>query len=151
MTNDGKETVITYVKDLTHFMNIVVEGRIIKSPRVSIACDFGQDALIATMLIFDLEDLKNNNDDPLLAGGTERTLIIGAADQVPESTFSANLLLNKKLCLQKFKPLHNFIADLKFVSIVLGLSRGQPTHSCPYCIGRRTRTSFVDSTGKKKF
>ena len=29
MTNDGKETVITYVKDLTHFMNIVVEGRII--------------------------------------------------------------------------------------------------------------------------
>ena len=49
MTNDGKETVITYVKDLTHFMNIVMEGRIIKSPRVSIACDFGQDALITTM------------------------------------------------------------------------------------------------------
>ena len=151
MTNDGKETVVTYVKDLTHFMNIVVEGRGIKSPRVAVSCDFGQDALIATISVFDINDLENNSDDPMSAGGTERTLIIGAADQVPESTFSANLLLNSKLSLHKFVHLHNFIADLKFVSILSGLARGQPTNGCPYCIGRRVRTPFVDSSGKKRF
>ena len=88
----------------------------------------------------DNSDRHANNG--LKQTGYHNTGIILDADACPESHSNLTTLLDK-LNLPNFKYKFKFVADKKCLNICLGLSPGNPTFSCPYCLGCK-----YDANGK---
>ena len=142
------QTSITYCKDLNSVADLVTKGRKIKKPYHVLSADYGQGETIVTMSTFEISETTPTTE-VVKSGGTSRTLIVCAADQVMESRDAAHLILVQKLKLPQFSHMTVLVLDLKMVCLVTGLSGGLPTYGCPYCLGRRTQKQYVVD-GRKK-
>ena len=139
---NGKDTVVTYVDCLDDIIDIIRNGRGLRRPWVMIGADLGQNELLIVLSVVDQDDSEDSEDsEDKKAVGAARSLIIGAADCVTESTESIKFLLIEKLKLDKLKSEFVLCLDLKMVAIVTGLSDGLPKFGCPYCVSCRDRVS----------
>ena len=136
---NGKDTVVTYVDCLDDIIDIIRNSRGLRRPWVMIGADLGQNELLIVLSVVDQDNSEDSEDKK--AVGAARSLIIGAADCVTESTESIKFLLIEKLKLDKLKSEFVLCLDLKMVAIVTGLSDGLPKFGCPYCVSCRDRVS----------
>ena len=95
-----------------------------------IGADLGQNELLIVLSVVDQDDSEDSEDKK--AVGAARSLIIGAADCVTESTESIKFLLIEKLKQDKLKSKFVQCLDLKMVSIITGLSDSYPKFGCLY-------------------
>ena len=81
---NDKKTAFVRVKDICSIIDKVIKKRKISKPLVVIGSDGGQDKLICTLQIHDLNN-KSKDNDGLEPGGRRRVILLGAADGVKES------------------------------------------------------------------
>ena len=81
---NDKRTAFVRVKDICSIIDKVIKKRKIAKPLVVIGSDGGQDKLICTLQIHDLNN-KGKDNDGLEPGGRRRVILLGAADGVKES------------------------------------------------------------------
>ena len=133
-------TSVSYCKNLNGFVKFVKNGRKLKNVHYLISADGGQGKFSVVLHMFDKDNPGGVDWQGLKASGTRRSIVLLECDNAVEN-YSNLVKLFALLDLPNFSEKFKFTGDFKLLRIMLGLSAGNPTYGCPFCLGQKIKSS----------
>ena len=93
---NGKKfhSTLAYMSDIKGFVSEVITGRGLKSPRMVIGADYGQNKLLVTCSFYDEED-PNAKCNGKLPSAPQSSFLLASADLVPETHLNISKIFEK--------------------------------------------------------
>ena len=133
-------TSVSYCKNLNAFVKFIKNGRKLKNVHYLISADGGQGKFTIVLHMFDKDNPGGVDWQGHKASGTRKSLVLLECDNAVEN-YSNMVKLFALLDLPNFSEKFKFTGDFKLLRIMLGLSGGNPTYGCPFCLGQKIKSS----------
>ena len=117
----GRERFTSFVcmKDLVGMIEDIMRRRGVTRVLVVLALDGGQDKLVATLVVFDLDNLDEVTDTGFSVGGRKQIFLVACAANVPENRAMVKLFFQEMKVKELDKPFI-LVGDEKMKNIMFG-------------------------------
>ena len=137
----GRERFTSFVcmKDLQSMVEEIMRRRGVTRVLVVLALDGGQDKLVATLIVFDLDNIDEVTDTGFSVGGRKQIFLVACAANVPENRAMVKLFFEEMKVKDLDKPFI-LVGDEKMKNLMFG----KLNEICVKCVKQNLFHSLIE-------